>query len=255
VQVLTNVSLEHTRWLGPTERHIAEEKLAVVPPGGMLVAGPMSAEVAAVAERVVAERGAALLVLGRDFGPRDDVRLRPRGAFQRENFAVAAAAAEAYAGALDPAAVRAAAESVAAPGRLEVVAEAPLTIIDGAHNPAGMEALLPEVAALVGERPLVAVLSVLDDKDAAGMLAALAPRCARAVFTRSSNPNALPPAVLESLWRQAGGREADIVTDPVAALARARAAAGKPGAVLATGSIYLLSDLARARAGRKTAAR
>jgi dihydrofolate synthase/folylpolyglutamate synthase len=255
VQVLTNVSLEHTRWLGPTERHIAEEKLAVVPAGGTLVTGPLGAEVSAVAERVAAERDARLLVLGRDFGLREDVRLAPRGAFQRENFAVALAAAEAYAGPLAAAAVRAAAGSVIAPGRIEVVGDAPLTIVDGAHNPAGIHALLPEVAALAGKRPLVALLSVLDDKDAAGMLAALAPLCARAVFTRSSNPSALPPAVLDSLWRQAGGAEAEIVADPVAALARARALAGESGAVLATGSIYLLSDLARARVEGERAAR
>jgi dihydrofolate synthase/folylpolyglutamate synthase len=255
VQVLTNVSLEHTRWLGPTEGHIAEEKLAVVPAGGTLVTGPLGAEAGAVARRVAAERGARLLVLGHDFGLRDDVRLRPRGAFQRENFAVALAAAEAHAGPLDDRVVRAAAESVATPGRIEVVSEAPLTILDGAHNPAGIQALLPEVAALAGERPLFAVLSVLDDKDAAGMLAALAPLCAGAVFTRSSNPSALPPAVLESLWRQAGGSEAEIVADPVTALARARAAAGESGAVLATGSIYLLADLARARAEQQRAAR
>src|SRR5207247_6154614 len=52
VQVLTNVGLEHTRWLGPTERHIAEEKLAVVRPGGTLVTGPLGPDSAAVAERV-----------------------------------------------------------------------------------------------------------------------------------------------------------------------------------------------------------
>jgi dihydrofolate synthase/folylpolyglutamate synthase len=248
VQVLTNVSLEHTRWLGPTERHIAEEKLAIVPTGGTLVTGPLGPPAHDVAERVTAERGARLLVLGRDFGLRDDVQLRPRGAFQRENFAVAVTAAEAYAGALDAAAVRAAAESVTTPGRMEVVEDGPLTILDGAHNPAGIAALVAELDSLIGERPLVAVLSVLDDKDAAGMLAALAPCVTRAVFTRSSNRSALPPAVLESLWRQVGGREAEIVADPVAALERARLAAAPEGAVLATGSIYLLSDLARAGA-------
>jgi dihydrofolate synthase / folylpolyglutamate synthase len=255
VQVLTNVSLEHTRWLGPTERHIAEEKLAIVPGAGTLVAGPLGRQALEVAERVTTERGARLLMLGRDFDVLEDVPLRPRGAFQRENFAVAVAAAEAYAGGLDAAAVRGAAESVMTPGRVEVVGEAPLTILDGAHNPAGIAALLPALDALVRERPLVAVLSVLDDKDAAGMLAALARRCARAVFTRSSNPNALPPAVLDSLWRQVGGGEAEIVGDPVAALARARAEAGERGAVLATGSIYLLSDLARARAAQGTGSR
>jgi dihydrofolate synthase/folylpolyglutamate synthase len=246
VQVLTNVSLEHTRWLGPTERHIAEEKLAVVPAGGTLVAGPLGGEALAVAERVTAERGARLLFLGRDFDLREGVPLALKGAFQRENFAVAAAAAEAFAGPLDGAVVDAAAASVVAPGRLEVVSRDPLTILDGAHNPAGIAAMLTELEALAGGRPVTAVLSVLDDKDAAGMLAALAPRCAAAVFTRSSHSSALPPAVLESLWRQVGGPEAEIVANPVAALERGRTVAGERGAVLVTGSIYLLSDLARA---------
>jgi dihydrofolate synthase / folylpolyglutamate synthase len=248
VLALTNVSLEHTRWLGPTERHIAEEKLAVVPQGGTLVTGPLGPEASEVAARVAAERGARLLIFGRDFDVRNDVQLQARGAFQRVNFAVAVAAAEAHAGPLADEAVRAAAAAVTTPGRIEIVDEDPLTIVDGAHNPAGIAALLPELRSLVGNRPLIAVLSVLDDKDAAGMLAALAPHCAGAIFTRSSNRSALPPAVLESLWRQVGGPAGDVVADPVAALARARSAAGPDGAVLATGSIYLLSDLARAAA-------
>lgn len=247
VQVLTNVSLEHTRWLGPTERHIAEEKLAVVPAGGTLVTGPLGGEALAVAERVSAERGARLLRFGQDFGRREGVRLGVRGAFQEENFAVAVAAAEAFAGPLGAAVIEAAARSVAAPGRMEIIDADPLTVLDGAHNPAGIAAMLPDLRALAGGRPLTAVVSVLDDKDAAGMLAALAPHCERAVFTRSSNPSALPPAVLESLWRQAGGRGGEIVADPVIALERGRAAAGADGAVIVTGSIYLLSDLARAR--------
>ena len=247
VQVLTNVSLEHTRWLGPTERHIAEEKLAVVLPGGTLVAGPLGAEALAVAECVSAERGARLLRFGRDFALRSDVRLGVRGVFQQENFAVAVAAAEAFAGPLEPSVIARAARSVVAPGRMEVAGHDPLTVLDGAHNSAGIAAMLPDLRALVGDRPLTAVVSVLDDKDAAGMLAALAACCERAVFTRSSNPSALPPAVLESLWRQAGGRGGEVVPDPVAALAHARAAAGAGGAVIVTGSIYLLSDLARAR--------
>jgi dihydrofolate synthase/folylpolyglutamate synthase len=248
ILVLTNVSLEHTRWLGPTEHHIAEEKLAVVPRGGTLVTGRLGHDASAVATRISDERGARWFALGRDFDVRADVPLRARGAFQRDNFAIALAAAEAYAGPLDDSDIRAAAASVATPGRIDIVGEVPLTIFDGAHNPAGIAALLPELDALVGDRPLTVVLSVLDDKDAAGMLSALAPRCAGAIFTRSTNPNALPPAVLETLWRQAGGAEGDIVADPVAALAAARSAAGPHGAVLATGSIYLLSDLARAAA-------
>ena len=106
-----------------------------------------------------------------------------------------------------------------------------------------MAEALPEV---VGERPLVGVFSVLDDKDAAAMLGALLPSCSRAVFTRCANPRALPAATLESLASQLGGPPpSETVADPQAALARARELAGPDGAVLATGSIYLIADLVR----------
>jgi len=244
VQVLTNVSLEHTRWLGPTETHIAEEKLAVVSEGGTVVAGRLGAGALGVAERVTKERGARLLLLGRDF---DDpgVPLSPQGAFQRENFAVAVAAAEAFHGPLDPARVREAAQSVRTPGRLEVVAHDPLTIRDGAHNPAGASALAEALPRLVGERRVVGVMSVLDDKDASTMLGTLLPLFGDVVFTRSSRRDALPPATLASLARQLGGPATHIEPSPRAALARARELAGREGAVVVTGSIYLLSDLAR----------
>jgi dihydrofolate synthase/folylpolyglutamate synthase len=92
---------------------------------------------------------------------------------------------------------------------------------------------------------LIAVMSVLEDKDAAGILEAIMPLCSGAVFTRSSRRGALPPAVLESLWRQLGGgrRKGEVVPEPAAALARARTRAGGGGAVLVTGSIYLLAEL------------
>jgi dihydrofolate synthase / folylpolyglutamate synthase len=258
VQVLTNVGLEHTRWLGPTERHIAEEKLAVVRPGGTLVTGPLGPDSAAVAERVVAEQGASFVRAGRDFritgetpftvetpgGAYPGIELRALGRFQRTNFAAAVTAAEAFMGrALDPEAVRRAASELRLPGRLEIVGHDPLVVLDGAHNPSGARALAESLPAVVGERPVTAVVSILEDKDAAGILASLLTVCDHAVFTRSPRPGVLSPAVLESLWRQLGGRGAEIVPDPAAAVAAARRRAGAGGAVLVTGSIYLLAAL------------
>ena len=245
VQALTGVGLEHTRWLGPTLGHIAAEKLAVVPEAGRLVAGELPPEAAAVAERVARERGAELVPVPAD-APVPPLRVC--GAFQRRNFALARAAAEAFLGSLDEAAVVRAAAEVAVPGRLEVVGERPLTVHDGAHNPAGAAALAEALPEVVGDRPLVAVLSVLDDKDAAGMLAALLPRCDRAVLTRCANPRALSPATLASLVEQLRpGLPAETARDPRQAVERARSRAGREGAVLATGSIYLVADLVRVR--------
>jgi dihydrofolate synthase / folylpolyglutamate synthase len=243
VQVLTTVGLEHTRWLGPTVADIANEKLAVVRDHGTLVVGRLEPDLLALARRTAAEHQSRLVE------PHGELRvgLRAPGLFQRRNFALAAAAAEAFLGRpLDREAVERAAAETRIPGRLDVVGEHPLTVYDGAHNPDGARALadsLDEV--LGGHRPRVAVIGVLEDKDAAGMLQALLPHVDRAVFTRSSNPRSLPPATLATLAEKLGDRPAETVADPRAAVARAGLVAGFEGAVLATGSIYLVADLVR----------
>ena len=241
VQVLTSVGLEHTRWLGPTIDDIAQEKLDVVQPGGVLVLGAaLHPDALARAQSVAAARGARVVQAGTDPG----IELAALGAFQRRNFAVAEAAAEAYLGSLDADAVRAAAAEVLVPGRLQIVGERPLTLLDGAHNPDGMAALaesLPAIAA--AHDPVIGVISVLDDKDAAGMLAKLLPTCDALIFTSSQNPRALPPPTLQSLSRQLHGPPSEIVGDPRAAVTRARELAGEGGIVIATGSIYLVADL------------
>jgi dihydrofolate synthase/folylpolyglutamate synthase len=246
VCVLTNVGLEHTRWLGPTVRDIAREKLAVVPAGGTLVLGDVAPEVEE--EALLTE---ARIVRGIDTGT-------DLPGYQRGNFALAATAAREHLGALDPERVAEVATARAqGPGRLQRVAEDPLTVFDGAHNPSGVEALVDALDGLVGERPLVAVVSVLDDKDAAGMLRPLLPHCRGLVVTASANPRALPPATLASLAAQLGGvadEDIEIVADPHDAVERAQALAGSGGAVLATGSIYLVADLLSPPGRRKASA-
>jgi dihydrofolate synthase/folylpolyglutamate synthase len=238
VVVLTNVGLEHTRWLGPTVPDIAREKLAVVKPGATLVTGPLQPEVQALA----AGTGATVV-------PAAPAEAGPAG-YQRANFAAALAAVRALHGELDPAVVAEVAARVQVPGRMQVVAERPLTIYDGAHNPSGMGALVEALD--VGGRRLIAVVSILDDKDAAGMLRALLGKTAGAVFTRSLHPRALSPATLASLAEQLGGPASEIVPEPHDAVARAQELAGLDGAVLATGSIYLVADLL-AEPGRRRA--
>jgi dihydrofolate synthase/folylpolyglutamate synthase len=243
VQVLTSVGLDHTRWLGSTITEIAEEKLAVVRDYATLVVGPLPAEAVEVARRVADARHATLVAAPPDVG----VPLRALGRFQRTNFAIAAAAAKAFLGrALDPHCVERAADRTMVPGRAEVVAENPRTLFDGAHNPAGAQALAESLEDMLGAaRPRVAVIGVLEDKDAAGMLDVLLPHFDSVVFTRSRNPRSLPPATLVSLAEKRGGTATDVEPDPRAAVERARALAGQGGCVVVTGSIYLIADLVR----------
>ncbi len=248
VSALTNVGLEHTRWLGPTVADIAMEKLAVLRQGTELVlGGGASEEVVALAREVAAQREARLTRA--PAVPRGQVQLRAQGAFQRENFALAETVAERFLAGVGirmrSRAVHAAALATSVAGRVQVVEQDPLVVLDGAHNPDAARALAACLPELLAGRPLALVLGVLEDKDAAGMLASLLPLVERAWFTAPPSARALSPAALLSLARQLGFERSDCEPQPQAALAAARAWAAKRdrAAVLATGSVYLVGAL------------
>jgi len=247
VIVLSSVGLEHTRWLGPTLSDIAEEKLAVVRPGTTLIHGAdLASPARAVADRVARERGARVLCAGEAGEAMPP--LRAIGGFQRRNFALARLAAQVYlkAVAIEPSeqAVRDAAASTVVRGRMQVLEEDPLTVLDGAHNPDAVAALVDSLPGVLAGRPLAVVLGVLEDKDAAGMLGALLGVCERTWFTAPSSSRALSPAALQSLARQLGFDAAVSQPRPVRALGEARRWAREcGGAVLATGSVYLVGEL------------
>jgi dihydrofolate synthase/folylpolyglutamate synthase len=248
VTALTSVGLEHTEWLGETEEEIAAEKLAVLRDHSTLVLGRVGHEARELAARTAAERSARLIVTD---DPDPGFRLAVRGAYQRRNFAVATAAAEASLGGLDPDRVGAVAEGLELPGRVQLLNGAPPLILDAAHNPDGARALaeaLPEVA---GEAPVVACLGILADKDAAGFLAALATGVDAAVCTelpaerlaRAGRPGArsLEAGRLAELAEAAGITAAEVVLAPEEAVRCALTAASERGGVtLVTGSHYLL---------------
>jgi dihydrofolate synthase / folylpolyglutamate synthase len=216
VVVLTNVDLEHTEVLGETREEIAREKLAVIGRGATAVLGEPEWE------ELAREAGAAAVIVT-----------------GRSNLALAVAAAESF---LDAPTNPTPAAAVIVPGRLEQRGEAPLEIWDGAHNLAGVGYALARLPA----RRYVVVASVLEDKDVDGMLAALSALGETLVATRSSNPRAVAAEVLAARATRFF-RETESVAGPVEALERARNLAGPEGAVLVTGSLYLLADLAAVR--------
>jgi dihydrofolate synthase / folylpolyglutamate synthase len=244
--VLTNVGLEHTRWLGPTLHDIAEEKLAVVQPQGTLALGAdLEPDALAVAERVARERGASIV---RVLAGQPNEHLKARGVFQQRNFALARLAARTY---LESAgveereqAVHEAAAATEVSGRLQVLEGDPPTIFDGAHNPAAVAALVESLPEVLGGRPLALVLGVLEDKDAVGMLAPLLAISERAWVTAPPGSRALSPAALQSLARQLGFEALSSDPQPAKALAAAQTWARERGAaVLVTGSVYLVGEL------------
>jgi dihydrofolate synthase/folylpolyglutamate synthase len=212
VQVLTNVALDHTDVLGDTREAIAREKLAVVAPGAAVVLGEGEWE------PIAREAGAASVTV-----------------VSSSNLALARAAAEVFLGrAIDPSP----ASELQVPGRLERRSESPLEIWDGAHNLAGIGYTL----ARLPTRRYVLVVSILEDKDVGAMLAALRPLGDVLVATASSSARAMPAGRLAALAAEQFPH-VETVSDSAAALARGRQLAGPDGALLVTGSLYLLADL------------
>jgi dihydrofolate synthase/folylpolyglutamate synthase len=215
VVVLTSVALDHMDVLGDTREAIAAEKLAVVQPGCTVVLGEQEWQ-----ELAEEDGAAAVVVTG------------------RSNLALAVAAAESFLGRpVDPHA----ADRVALPGRLERRGEQPLEVWDGAHNLAGIGWLLPRLPpAPAGGWTLVC--SILRDKRPGMMLEALSVLGSTLVATESRNGRVLPAVELAALAAARFGR-VELEPDPATARALALELAGTGGAVLVTGSLYLLAEL------------
>ncbi len=209
IQVLTNISLEHTDVLGTTREAIAAEKLAVVQRGATVILGEPEWE-----------------GMSRDNGAGQVVHAG------RSNLALALAAAEAFVGRPVEGHV-----DVDLPGRLERRNDDPIEIWDGAHNLGGVGYVL----ARLPHARYVIVASILADKDIDGMLAAFSALGDRLVATTSSSDRAVSAADLAERARPYFGH-VEAVESPVEAVARARAL-GKP--LLVTGSLYLLADLSK----------
>ncbi|HEY9408424.1 MAG TPA: folylpolyglutamate synthase/dihydrofolate synthase family protein [Jiangellaceae bacterium] len=278
VAVVAPISIDHADYLGDTIELIAEEKAGIIKPGSFVVLGAQQAAAAEILLARVGEVGATLARQGIEFGVRhremavggqlltlqgladtyEDVFLPLHGEHQAGNAAMALAAVEAFAGGgregLDPEAVRAAFARVSSPGRLEALRRGPVVLVDAAHNPAGAGALAAALSDEFASTTLVAVLAVLADKDAVGILEALEPAVEAVVVTTNSSPRALPAAELARLAHDVFGEDRVFQASPLPeaidvglALAEREASFGGHG-VIVTGSVVTAGD-ARAAFG------
>jgi dihydrofolate synthase/folylpolyglutamate synthase len=230
VCVITPIGLDHMEWLGDTIADIALAKVGIVHSGATLVCAAQPEEAAEPILEHCAEVGATVAREGGEFGllhrelavggqvlavqglggVYDELYLPLHGAHQAQNATVALAAVEVFLGAgkarqLDVETVRAGFAEVTSPGRLERVRTAPTILLDAAHNPHGMAATVAALEEEFGFRRLVAVVAVLADKDAAGMLEQLEPVVDEVVVTRNSSSRAMPPEKLAALAEEVFG--------------------------------------------------
>jgi len=263
---LSRIDLDHQEVLGSTLAAIAAEKAAIIR-AGVAVSAAQAPEAANVLDARAAAVGVPLMMEGRELSVRvrardadgqvldcagpgwgiDAVRVSLRGVYQPSNALVALAAARTLG--VAEAALREGLAHVRWPGRFDVLRAGDRTVVlDGAHNPAGAQALAASLAAWFGDTPLTLVFGALRDKDARGMLAALAPRARRVILTASSSGRAARPETL----RQAlpAGTAAELAESAREALALAAREPRTPIICIA-GSLSLLGDVLRATLGDK----
>ncbi|MFJ9785743.1 bifunctional folylpolyglutamate synthase/dihydrofolate synthase [Amycolatopsis sp. NPDC101161] len=232
VAVITPIGIDHVEYLGPDAVSAAREKAGIIKPGSVAVIAEQDPEVLKVllaraveVDAAVARAGSEFGVLEREIavggqllklqglgGVYDEIFLPLHGAHQAANAALALAAVEAFFGAgkdkqLVVEAVREAFAEVETPGRLERVRAAPAVMIDAAHNPHGARALAATVAEEFAFRRLVAVVGVMADKDAHGIIDALEPVVSDIVVTRNSSPRSMPLDELNQLAISIFGEE------------------------------------------------
>ena len=270
VAVITGIALDHVEYLGETVGEIAGEKAAIIGDASAVVTGPLppaaegaitarveeaqatwyrSGDGFAIADANVAVGGWVVDIDG-IYGSYADLYLPIHGRHQVDNLATAVATAEVFLGrALDLDALRTALGATAQPGRIEVVHHRPLVVVDGAHNPQGIEGLaetlrdeFPDahwqiVAGMRGRRSPGEVLEPLGS--IAGHLWATAP----------DDPGAIDPEQIAASAGPALGSESTVVAGVPEAVAAAMEAAGSDGSVVVTGSLYVAGEARAALVG------
>jgi dihydrofolate synthase / folylpolyglutamate synthase len=272
--VITTIGFDHMQWLGESIGAIAAEKGGIVKAGRPLVLGRIEGEALSVLREIAAQRGATVLEADRDYRIRetraasadagestqgapgtalfrfdclgwqvDEITVGLRGAHQVDNAATALAALAVVRDRLPVSddAVRRGMAAVRWPGRLDVVATAPLTILDGAHNADGAAALARELPGLLRGRPMHLLFAVMRDKDWRPMAEHLAPLCASVVVTEVLPPRGAPAAAVAEAF--AAYCPVTVEADVTRAWQCVRARAGDDQAIVAAGSLFLIGAL------------
>jgi dihydrofolate synthase / folylpolyglutamate synthase len=268
VAVIGEIGLDHPE-LGSTVREVATEKAGIIKPGKVAVVREQTEEARSVIEARASDVEATVLEEGEDWevlirrpavggqqfrirgahSTYDELFLPMFGEHVVRSVGAAIVAVESFLDrALDVDATRSAISALRIPGRLEVMARSPLIIVDGAHNPAGAEALARTIAESFTWTRMHVVLAISSNKDVDGFVTGLAPIADLWYAARNESARSFSADHVAERVAAGGGRVADLgtVEEVVAA---AREAAAPDDLILVTGSLYTVADARRALGG------
>ena len=280
LSVITDISLDHQKFLGNTIAEIAREKVGIIKPSGIVVTLPQTPEANDVIGKATLEVGASAIsavpfvppvspaspslwgtASGAGGGPVSRYPLQVLGKqitvetplvgrHQLRNVALAIAAAEQLAKTfpITPESIERGIRDTRWPGRFQVIAATegrPEFVLDVAHNPAGAWALRSTLSTLYEDRRLIIVFGAMRDKAIREITEILFPLAERVVATRAENPRSATP---EEIQEAASRTYAEIESsaDVPQALQKARASAGGNAVIVVTGSIYVVGEAMQA---------
>jgi dihydrofolate synthase/folylpolyglutamate synthase len=259
VSVITTIAKDHEAYLGPDELSIAREKGGIIKPRIPVICGKVSEPVTVVLQEIARSRESPAYFLGTSFSfllknerhfdyigitqNLSDLALALRGRHQLANASLALAALELVSEhfPVRQAALRQGLETVRWPGRLEVISERPLVILDGAHNPEGVRALADALIELRRGRKIKLLFATMADKEWHLMLGILAKLADEMIFTRVAMERSADPELLaKNIPVPVPNR---VIQDSKTALAALLDTAQPDDIVVVAGSLYLLGEV------------
>ncbi len=238
--VITNIQFDHEKWLGHTLPEIAREKAGIIKSGMPIVTATDDLSALAVIVETAREKQAALTVVT-DLGGSLEIGLA--GEHQKKNAALALAVVRVLQTQIpvSESALREGLKSTRWDGRLQVVPQAGgrTVLLDGAHNPAGAEALAAALKARFAERSPALILGTMGDKDYAAICRILAPIAGKIFLSPIASDRGADPQLLADYCRRANPTSKVVVCQSITdALAKA---IDEP-LVVVTGSLYFVGE-------------
>jgi dihydrofolate synthase / folylpolyglutamate synthase len=262
VSVISNISLDHRSYLGDSLEKIAYEKGGIIKNGGVCITAAKQRCVINVLEEICSQRGAKLLRLGRDMKSRVNTDgtfnymrmgkirrniIRPLlGRHQIDNAMLAICAIESIQEKglkIDDDAVFRGICNTRWDGRMEILQNEPLLLVDGAHNPAGISALCKALRQEFVYNRLILIFGVLNDKDHVAMLRKIIPLAYQLIITRPQTNRAMPPDKVKEMATRYMQHNLEIIDNSRNALKHALSLANVDDLICVTGSLYLVGEI------------
>jgi dihydrofolate synthase/folylpolyglutamate synthase len=269
ISVITHLDYDHMDKLGNSLEEIAREKGGIIKSGGIVITSNQFEKADQEINKIARQRNSIIYKVGREikyeiiksdlkgiifnlhgiYNNYINLHTPLLGRHQAENAATAITAVEALkikGICISKKAIRDGLEKVKWSGRLEIIQKKPMLVLDGAHNPNGIEIVKQALEEIFCYHRLILVLGIFADKDYKKMIKIIAPLADLIIATKAKNPRATPPQIIAKEAAQYIDRNKIMVTKNIPqAINYAISNSHKDDLICITGSLYTIGEAKR----------